>query len=610
MIIPLTLIAALSAPALVETDDVPSRAFQVLKTYCHGCHGKDGEDEGGLDYVLDRDQLIRKNKVVAGRPDKSLLVKRLTAARKPMPPLDDDRVKGRPSRAEVASVVAWVEAGAPAFPVETGRTEPPHRDSRPVENGHRAILEAIDAELKSFQPEKARRRRYFSLASARAGAANSESDLRLMQAGVSKLLNSLSWRRNVVTPRLLLGGSLMAIDLADLDWDATRAWDKILGVYPYGLKFDGAGAPRGMAILAGRVYAATGTELPVVRADWFLATASQPGQGFTGQVPYKDRAPASGRPLYESLLNLPDDARILESKLNVDLKDHFDLDKLARAGFTKSGVSNQNRIIERHDSSLGAYWISWDFKTDEGRQRIARFPLGPVELAGARFANHAFEHDGGEIIFHLPNGLQGYMLINAKGAAIPEGPPDVVRDKDETAGRNTLIVNGLSCIACHARGLKRDFQEGVREGNVVGGEALDKVLRIYPPRDELDRLMREDDVLFARGMKAACGPYLLVGPDAGKDVVLDFPEPVSAFAKPFLREKLTLDDGARELGVDPRTLAAAVRASERLRLLRPWLTPGATISRKAWESQEDLISLFQQAADVLELGQPKLVRSR
>ena len=35
---------------------------------------------------------------------------------------------------------------------------------------------------------------------------------------------------------------------------------------------------------------------------------------------------------------------------------------MLRAGFLKSGVSDHNRLIERHESNYGAYWVSYDFK--------------------------------------------------------------------------------------------------------------------------------------------------------------------------------------------------------------------------------------------------------
>src|SRR5262245_23334617 len=126
-------------------------------------------------------------------------------------------------------------------------------------------------------------------------------------------------------------------------------------------------------------------------------------------------------------------ARDLERKLGVYVADNFKRDKLARAGFTASGVSGQNRMVERHESPYGAYWKSYDFKSNAGRGNLFRFPLGPA-FAGNPYADQAFAHDGGEIIFNLPNGLQGYLLVNGKDGRIDEGPVEVVSDSLKTSG--------------------------------------------------------------------------------------------------------------------------------------------------------------------------------
>lgn len=597
------LLTTAAAPA--QPVDPEARAFAVLKTHCYPCHGKDGENEGGFDFVLDRQKLLDEKKVLPGQPDQSRLLLRMSAKRKPMPPLDDERVKARPGADDVAAVAAWVRAGAGPFTNPAAAPNAATAVDRRRFVTERDLFVAIANDLTTVHRDHAKYQRYFSLATVANRDDATDADLRLLQAAVAKLLNSLHWKLNPVRPRVLAGGTLLGFDLRDLDWDLTDAWGRILHRYPYGLKHSGADE---LARTARPVYRDTATDLPLVRADWFVANASQPGPTFEGQKPYRERPAKDGRPLYETLLGLPDNVRDLEKLLKVDVAANFRRDKLARAGFTKSGVSNQNRLIERHEAAHGAYWLSYDFKSDTGRQELARFPLGPADVAGRSFAARAFKHDGGEIIFHLPSGLQGYMLVNTAGLAIPEGPADVVRDRDETAGRNTLIVNGLSCIGCHNRGMRRDSVDAVRDGSAAGGDDLDKVRRLYPPRSALERLMQTDEDLFARGMNRACGPYLLVGPDAGKSI-LDFPEPVSAFAKPFLLKKLTLADGARELGLsDPKELVERIRGNDALRMLRPWLTPGGVISRKVWESQEGLVSPYQFAAQVLERGEPILIR--
>ncbi len=86
-------------------------------------------------------------------------------------------------------------------------------------------------------------------------------------------------------------------------------------------------------------------------------------------------------------------------------------------------------------------------------------PLGP-RFPGNRFEDQAFVQAGGEVIFHLPNGLQGYMLARADDTRL-DGPAAIaiVRNHKETSG-TPEVVNGLSCIACHKTGMKT-FQDEI-----------------------------------------------------------------------------------------------------------------------------------------------------
>ena len=61
------------------------RVHEMFKAYCYRCHGQDGENEGGLNYVVDLRTLVSRNKVVPGKPDDSIVFKRITAERRPMP---------------------------------------------------------------------------------------------------------------------------------------------------------------------------------------------------------------------------------------------------------------------------------------------------------------------------------------------------------------------------------------------------------------------------------------------------------------------------------------------------------------------------------------------
>ena len=133
-----------------------------------------------------------------------------------------------------------------------------------------------------------------------------------------------------------------------------------------------------------------------MRGDWFLFAASRP-------------------PLYHDILQLPKLDLDLEATLQVNVSENIRTKAVARAGITDSQASEHNRVIERHQSPLtrGAYWKTYDFASDDGLKSVKSHPFGP----GGQ-ATNAFDHDGGEIAFHLPNGLQAYMLVDARGSRI------------------------------------------------------------------------------------------------------------------------------------------------------------------------------------------------
>ena len=96
--------------------------------------------------------------------------------------------------------------------------------------------------------------------------------------------------------------------------------------YPYGLRYATHPDPA-LQQLDTDVSDLTDCELPYVRADWFIATATRP-------------------PLYHILLQLPNNAKLLEKRLRVDFEANFLRDRLARGAFAGSGVSGQNRLVE------------------------------------------------------------------------------------------------------------------------------------------------------------------------------------------------------------------------------------------------------------------------
>jgi hypothetical protein len=565
---------ARSADADKET---AARAFTVLEKYCHGCHGVEEKKPGFR--VLNRDILIAKRDggkkvklsyVKPGKLAESLLWQRLDEDAD-MPPPDQPQ----PSAADKQLVKRWIEAGAPPFPTaDAPRTFLSERD----------VLTVIHQDLQRTDRGDRPFRRYFTLTNLHNNPTVRRDELDQCRAALSKVVNSLSLEPDIHVPRPVdPEQTVLSVDVRKLGWDKGDLWREVLRAYPYGLTHDDDPDPA-LRNLAQNVYQLAGNKLPYLRADWFIVTASQP-------------------PLYHTLLRLPEDVGTLERQLGVDVDKNFLHDDLARAAFAKSGVSRQNRMVERHRAAHGAYWKSYDFLTNAGTGNLFRFPLGPV-FADNPFPRLAFEQAGGELIFNLPNGLQGYLLIDARGKRINEGPTNVVSDSKETAGK-VAVVNGISCMHCHKNGMIRDFKDTVRASRGVFGAAQEKVERLYPEPAEMEKLLAKDEDRFLKALGEAIGPFVKAGD------VARAPEPVYVVAVKYLKEDVGLEKAACELGIkDPAELRSAIRFNDELRKLG--LGPfaeGDTIKRETWEALPDrLPSQFQQAALALNLGTPFRVR--
>lgn len=282
--------------------------------------------------------------------------------------------------------------------------------------------------------------------------------------------------------------------------------------------------------------------MPFVRADWFIATASVP-------------------PLYYNILDLPKTDQELETRLEVNVAGNIKNApgrRVWRAGFNKSGVSRNNRVVERHESQHGAYWKSYDFKGNVDKQNIFRHPLD-------------FIADGGEIIFNLPNGLQAYYLTTASGARLDEAPIDIVF----TGERDPIVRNGISCMGCHTEGMKR-FTDDVRLVIIKTQTPIyDKAqaLRLYAEKQTMDTLIDEDIARYKRALEKSGG-------------VFGGSEPIQQLVKQF-EGQLSLEYASAEIGLESEEFLQKILQNSKLQNagLTALAVPNGSMKRDAWTSQ-------------------------
>ena len=360
------------------------------------------------------------------------------------PPLPDPQIE---------TVKNWILAGAPDW------AAPPTTDEQFISPGE--ILNTIETHLMSLAPFDRAFARYFTMTHLY-NAGESAGILQEYRKALYKLVNSLSWGGTVINPQPIDSEEIIFyIDLRHYEWDVNDAWTQIEGAYPYHISFDASTQTTLKAQLE-RLQTETKSNIPSVHVDWFVATAATP-------------------PLYHDILSLPLTDKELETRLavNVDrnLRDAPGV-RVWRAGFNNSGVSNNNRMVERHAFRDGAYWKSYDFAGNVGTQNIFTHPLD-------------FTHDGGEAIFNLPNGLQGYYLANASGFRLDDAPINIVSNP---AASDPTVRNGLSCFGCHTEGMKT-FEDQVRsviESNATPAYDKAQALRLYVEQSEMDVRLGED----------------------------------------------------------------------------------------------------------------------
>lgn len=510
---------AIPRPASAHQDlpALAARAKSVLARRCFECHGANGVARKNI-FVLDRARLVATKTVILGDANSLLLRMVETEAMPPAgPPLDEE---------ERADLRKWILAGAPDW------------EASDIKSGERnfitegAIIAHIHDDLLKADERSRPYLRYFSLAHLR-NAGATEQEMGFYRAALAKLINSLSWHREITRPAPVAEAkTILRIDLRDYAW-TEQTWNLILASYPYGVRTQDAASITRLST-ASPVY---------LRADWFVAVASAP-------------------PLYHDLLGLPGTVAELERLIGVDTQRNLAEEKnVARAGVRASGVSHNNRVLERHVSPQGAYWKSFDFRSNLENQNIFK---DPIRLNPA----------GGEIIFNLPNGFQAYFLIDASGRRINEAPIEIVANR--TNPDDPVIDNGRSCMSCHFNGMQ-SFTDDVRavvKGMAVGFFERDRALALYPPQETLDRLIEKDRERFLAAERQAGSPA----------VQSASAEPVGALSRRFFAD-LSVAQAAAETGLDVKEFQARVSRSARLVSLGfgQLLVPQGGFKRDGWE---------------------------
>ena len=269
-------------------ENLAQDAYAIFEGNCLICHGEHGAHTEQL-VIQSSQALINTGTVIPGNPDDSEFYQRLieTAVERRMP-------LGQPPLAPEAieTIRQWIQAGAPdwnAFPRSDTNFITPDEMLEAIENH----LQSLDAFDRSYA-------RYFT-STHLYNAGETIETLRAYRRALSKLVNSLSWGREVNNPQPIdTQETIFYIDLRDYEWEiGINRWTQIEQEYPYKNNFESATQTHLHEKLM-NLRQEMNCEVPFVHIDWFLANASLP-------------------PLYHDILDLPLTDRDLEARLEVDV---------------------------------------------------------------------------------------------------------------------------------------------------------------------------------------------------------------------------------------------------------------------------------------------------
>jgi hypothetical protein len=472
---------------------------------CGRCHA--GTKNGDMDYVLDLEKLVTNGKVVPGNKEDSQLFVRMQ--QQSMPPAFE-RVQ-RPTFGQIDQVGQFIdELPDDLFNADNSCETLPFFTQDDQIAAMANDIQSLDAEDQPFT-------RYLTITySSNAGDCEGIGKaIQRQRYALFKGINSVSTESTIGIPEAIdANKTIFRIDIRDYDWDRDidleddgivdfdDAWDAIVDASgDYAVEY-------------------TGDQADDLVQDSGVAVPFLPVNAFIQFTELND--------LYYTLIGARQNLFVFEQEvLGIDTVAEIADDNLLRGGFSNSGVSKQERVLNRFDQNTAggyAYWISFDFDGGNGNGGVGGVSNGfEINVANESIYQDPidFAFAGGEAIFNLPNGLQAYYVAAANGNRLNEAPVGVVIDP---AQNNGIVTNGASCHSCHNAGLIT-FTDTVREfvidnRTLFDNDTFEAVMNQYPTNEVFQRAMDADSELHVSRVERAGVPRR--APDPISRLFLDF----------------------------------------------------------------------------------------
>lgn len=170
--------------------NLAQQAYAIFERNCLNCHGPHGAFTEQL-VIQNSQELIDTGTVIPGNPDGSEFYRRLieTAPEKRMPLGQASLPPGA-----IGTIRRWIQAGAPDWG-DTPEADGPFITPK-------EMLNTIEKHVNSLAPFDRAFERYFTLTHLY-NAGESAEALHAYQRALSKLVNSLSWGREVINPQAI-----------------------------------------------------------------------------------------------------------------------------------------------------------------------------------------------------------------------------------------------------------------------------------------------------------------------------------------------------------------------------------------------------------------------
>lgn len=316
-----------------------------------------------------------------------------------------------------------------------------------------------------------------------------------------------------------------------------------------------------------------GTDVPVVRATWFLSQTAISWQRDPG---YYEFTGIKDLKTFEQSIGF-----VRKGQSAGFLRD-------VRGATGKSGVTLPDvlRRVVRLQAPAGGYWFTQDsdqrlHQKDEETRRLAN-PLAEL--------GDDYVFDAVETIGYGPNGWPKTGLFDAKGAKQDRAPDNIAADDGGLFHDKRIHVN-LSCAGCHLNGYLQDVDEWVR-----GDLNPDGLLGTKDERKARDLRSQYRDQYIDPYLARDRANYTLVvnqtvkmKPDAWARLYYD------AFRQASVQD-VSPEYAARQLGVSREKMREGfLKAAESLDItLKPMVGPnGRALPVVVWQGA------FQRAADAV-----------